>query len=59
MTTLEIILIVAVIYLVVAHIFNYISIACDCYLVDFEDLTANIFWIVMLPIALINRFLKK
>ena len=56
MTMLEIILIIITAYLIIAHIMNYISIACSCYLMDFEDLTANLFWIIFLPVALFRRF---
>ena len=60
MTTLEIILIVVIVYLTIAHIMNYVSLAFDCYLMDFEDLTANLLWIILLPIAIIRRiFFKK
>ena len=59
MTTLEIILLVAVIYLAIAHIMNYVSIAFGCLLCDFEDLTENLFWIVLLPAALIIRAFKE
>ena len=59
MTTFEIILIIIISYLAIAHIMNYVSIACGCLLCDFEDLTANLFWIVLLPIALIKRFIKN
>lgn len=38
MTTLEIILIIAVVYLLIAHIFNFICIADNCILCDAEDL---------------------
>lgn len=58
MTTLEIILIIAVVYLLIAHIFNFICIADNCILCDAEDLLCNLFWIVLLPIALIKRFSK-
>ena len=59
MTTLEIILTIIIIYLVIANIMNYVSIACGCFLCDFEDLTANLFWIILLPIALIKRFIRN
>lgn len=55
MTTLEIVLIIIIIYLIIVQIMNYISVACGCYLIDFEDLTCNIFWIIFLPIAIIRR----
>jgi hypothetical protein len=57
MTTLEIILIIIISYLIIAHIMNFISIAFDCYLMDYEDLIGNLFWIILLPIALIRRFI--
>ena len=59
MTTLEIILIITVIYLLIAHLWNFISIAYDCYLVDFSDLICNLFWIVCLPIAIVQRLYRK
>lgn len=54
-----IILVIILIYLIMAHVMNFISIACDCYLMDFEDLIANLFWPVLLPIALFQRFILK
>lgn len=54
-----IILITILIYLMGAHVMNFISIACDCYLMDFEDLIANLFWPVLLPYALFRRFFLK
>lgn len=56
MTTLEIILLIIVIYLIITHIFNFICIANNCLLADYEDLIMNIFWIVSIFIALIERF---
>ncbi len=59
MTTLEIILLIAVIYLTIAHIMNYVSVAFGCLLSDFEDLTENLLWIILLPAALIIRAFKE
>ena len=53
------ILIIILILLVGAHIMNFISVACGCFLADFEDLIANLFWPVFLPIALFRRFILK
>lgn len=57
MTTLEIMLIVILAYLIIAHIMNFINVACDCYLCDFEDLISNLLWIIFLPIAIIRRII--
>ena len=59
MTTLEIILIITVIYLLIAHLWNFISIANDCYLTDFSDLICNLLWIICLPIAIVQRLYRK
>ena len=59
MTTLEIILLIAVIYLAIAHGWNFFCINDGCMLCDNEDLLCNLFWIVMLPIALIRLAIKK
>lgn len=59
MTTFEIILIITVIYLLIAHLWNFISVACGCYLVDFEDLIANLFWIICLPIVIVQWLYRK
>lgn len=59
MTTLEIILIVALVYLIIAEVFHFINIACGCFLVDYEDLIFDLLWIIMLPIALIERVIRK
>lgn len=56
MTTLEIILLIIVIYLIITHIFNFICIANNGLLADYEDLIINIFWIITIPIALIKCF---
>lgn len=53
------ILIIILILLTSAHVMNFISVACGCYLMDFEDLIANLFWPVLLPIALFRRFILK
>jgi hypothetical protein len=58
MTNLEIILIIAIVFLLIAHIFNFISvIVFDGFLADAEDLLCNFFWPIFLPIALVRRFL--
>lgn len=57
MTTLEIILLIALSYFIIAHIMNFVSIACDCYLCDLEDLIANLLWIILLPVAIIRRII--
>ena len=54
-----IILVIILIYLVIAHVINFISVADGCYLVDFEDLIANLLWPVFLPYALFRKFFKK
>jgi len=59
MTTLEIILIVALVYLIIAEVFHFINIACGCFLADYEDLIFDLLWIVMLPVALIQRAIRK
>ena len=51
MTTLEICLIIAVVYLVIVEVFNFIT-AKDTML-DAEDLTCNLFWIGLLPYVII------
>ena len=53
------ILIIILIYLIGAHVMNFISVACGCYLMDFKDLIANLFWPVLLPVALFRRFILK
>ena len=53
------ILVIILIYLVIAHVINFISIADGCYLVDFEDLIANLLWPVLLPYVLFRKFFKK
>lgn len=57
MTTFEIILIIILAYLIIAHIINFISVADNCYLCDFEDLISNLLWIIFLPIAIIRRII--
>lgn len=57
MTTLEICLIVAVVYLVVVEIFNFI--ATKDSVVDEEDLLCNLFWIIFLPYAIIRWLYRK
>ena len=53
------ILIIILILLVGAHVMNFISVACGGYLMDFEDLITNLFWPVLLPVALFRRFILK
>lgn len=53
------IFIIILIYLIGAHVMNFISVACGGYLMDFEDLIANLFWPVFLPIAFFRRFILK
>lgn len=57
MTTFEIILIIIIAYLIIAHIINFISIACNCYLCEFEDLIGSLLWIIFLPIAIIRKII--
>jgi hypothetical protein len=54
-----IILVIILILLAGAHVMNFISIACDCYLMDFKGLIENFFWPVLLPVALFRRFILK
>ena len=54
-----IILVIILIYLIGAHVMNFISVACGCYLMDFESLIENLFWPVLLPVALFRRFFLK
>ena len=53
------ILVIILILLVGAHVMNFISVACGCYLMDFEGLIENFFWPVLLPYALFRRFILK
>jgi hypothetical protein len=53
------ILIIILIYLIMTHVMNFISVACGCYLMDFEGLIENFFWPVLLPYALFRRFFLK
>ena len=59
MTTLEIILIIVIVYLVGAFIISYISIATGCYLMDFEDLTQMLLWGIFLPYAVIRGLIER
>lgn len=59
MTTLEIILIVAIVYFVIIEFFHFLNIATGGMLCDYEDLICDWFWIVMLPLALFKRLIKK
>lgn len=54
-----IILIIILVLLIGAHAMNFISVACGCYLMDFESLIENFFWPVLLPVALFRRFILK
>jgi hypothetical protein len=53
------IFIIILIYLIMTHVMNFISVACGCYLMDFEGLIENFFWPVLLPYALFRRFFLK
>lgn len=53
------ILIIILILLAGAHVMNFIVVACGCYLTDFGSLIENLFWPVILPIALFRRFILK
>lgn len=53
------ILVIILILLVGAHVMNFICIACGSFLSDFEELIGNLFWPVVLPIALFRRFILK
>lgn len=57
MTTLEIVLIVALAYFVIAHIINFISIGSGCLIADFEDLLAGILWPVAITCAIIRAII--
>lgn len=57
MTTLEICLIIAVVYLVIAEVFNFI--AAKDIMLDAEDLTCNLFWIGTIIIAIYRRIKYK
>ena len=59
MTTFEIILIVILIYLIIAHIINFICIADNCLISDFRDLICNLLWIISLPAAIIRAIKEK
>ena len=39
------ILVIIIIYLAIAHIFNFVDVANSSYLTDFEDLILNLLWI--------------
>lgn len=54
-----IILVIILIYLAMAHVMNFISIFCDCYLMDSEDLINNLLWPISLPYSLFRRFFLK
>ena len=58
MTTLEIILIIVIAYFVIIEFFHFLNIATGCMLCDYQDLISDWFWIIMLPLALINRLVK-
>lgn len=57
MTTLEICLMVAVVYLVIAEVFNFI--AARETVLDAEDLICNLFWIGVLPYVIIIAIYRK
>jgi len=52
------ILVVIIIYLVIAHIFNFVAVACGCYL-ESEDLIFNLLWLIVVPIVIINKIVKN
>lgn len=54
-----VVFIIILVYLAGAHVMNFISVACGCYLMDFEGLIENLFWPVLLPVALFRRFILK
>jgi len=54
-----IILVIILVLSVGAHVMNFISVACDCYLMNFEDLIDSFLWPVLLPVALFRRFILK
>jgi len=57
MTTLEIILIIALVYSVIAHIVNCINVGTGCMICDFEDLLAGILWPVAIICAIIRAII--
>jgi hypothetical protein len=57
MTTLEICLIIAVVYLVIMEVFNFI--ATKDTVLDAEDLICNLFWIVILPYVIIIAIYRR
>ena len=57
MTTLEICLIVVVVYLVIAEVFNFI--ATKDTVLDTEDLICNLFWIGVLPYVIIITIYRR
>ena len=59
MTTLEIILIVAIVYLIIIEVFHFLNITTGCMICDYADLISDWFWIIMLPLALFNRLIKS
>ena len=52
------ILVIIIIYLVIAHIFNFVAVACDC-LLESEELILNLLWIIFVPAAILNEIIKK
>jgi hypothetical protein len=54
-----VVLIIILVYLAGIHVMNFISVACGCYLMDFEGLIENFFWPILLPVALFRRFILK
>jgi predicted permease len=53
------ILVIIIIYLAIAHIFNFVAVACGCLLTDFEDLISNLLWIIMVPAVIVNKIVKN
>jgi hypothetical protein len=56
MTTLEIILIITLAYIIIAQIFNFIA-TCETVL-DTEDLICNLLWIFIIPYMILKKFTK-
>lgn len=59
MTTLEIVLIVALAYSVIAHIVNFINIGSGCLIADFEDLLVGILWPAAIVYVIIEYIKHK
>jgi hypothetical protein len=59
MTTLEIILIIALAYSVIAHIVNYINVGTGGMICDFEDLLDGILWPVAITCAIMRVIIAR